>query len=194
MFKIGEFSKMNRVTVKTLHHYEEIGILMPERVDSATGYRYYSSDQLSRLHQILSLRQMGLTLEEIADNLQGMPLKEILYTKKEQLEDEIRDRQQKLSRIATCLYGTKGKTTMLYKMLVKELPQTIVSSRRLTIPGHEALFTVMPEMGEEMERLGCTCATPSYCFTIYHDGEYKEENIDVEICEAVVEAERIPIS
>lgn len=38
-----------------------------------------------------------------------------------------------------------------------------------------------------MERLNCVCAIPEYCFNIYHDGEYKEENIDVEICEAVTE-------
>ena len=41
-------------------------------------------------------------------------------------------------------------------------------------------------MGEEMERLGAVCAKPEYCFNIYHDGEYKETDIDVEVCEAVV--------
>ena len=45
----------------------------------------------------------------------------------------------------------------------------------------------MPPMGREMERLGYVCAVPEYCFNIYHDGEYREENIDVEVCEAVTE-------
>jgi len=45
-FKIGEFSKLNRVTVKTLRHYEEIGLLVPSQVDKWTGYRYYDVCQL----------------------------------------------------------------------------------------------------------------------------------------------------
>jgi effector-binding domain-containing protein len=42
-------------------------------------------------------------------------------------------------------------------------------------------------MAIEMERVGCVCAIPEYCFNIYHDGEYKETDIDVEICEAITE-------
>lgn len=187
MYSIGTFSKMNRVTVKTLHHYEEIGILMPERISEPTGYRYYSSKQLTRLHHILSLRQMGLTLGEIAASLQGASLEDILYVKKNQLKDEIMDRQQKLSRIVNCI-DHNGQDIDSYKMVIKELPQVIVASQRLTISDYNALFLEFPKMGEEMRRLGCVCASPPYCFTMYHDGEYKEENVDVEICEAVVTA------
>ena len=188
MFKIGTFSKMNMVTVKTLHHYEVLGLLLPERVDTATGYRYYSSDQLSRLHAILALRQMGLTLDEVAECLQGQDVEEILRAKQDRLETEIREHTQKLSRISNYLDNPKGVDIMSYQVVIKALPEVIVASRRLVIPNYDALFTVVPEMGEEMKRLGCVCAIPPYCFNRYHDGEYKEENIDVEICEAIVEA------
>ena len=43
-------------------------------------------------------------------------------------------------------------------------------------------------MGDEMRRQGAVCSEPAYCFTIYHDGEYREQDIDVEVCEAVVRA------
>ena len=64
-YKIGLFSKMNRVTIKALRHYDEIGLLKPAAIEKFTGYRYYTSEQLPLLHQILALREMGFTLDEI---------------------------------------------------------------------------------------------------------------------------------
>ena len=84
-------------------------------------------------------------------------------------------------------YLEEEKIETEYHVLIKELPEVCVASTRTTIPDFDALFNIMPAMGEEMERLGCTCLYPDYCFTIYHDGMYKEDNIDVEICEAVTE-------
>ncbi len=57
----------------------------------------------------------------------------------------------------------------------------------MIVPSYDYYFQIIPKMGVEMERLGAVCAKPEYCFNIYHDGEYKESNIDVEVCEAVVE-------
>lgn len=45
MIQIGQFAKVNNVTVKTLHHYEKIGLLLPVNVDQSTGYRFYSDAQ-----------------------------------------------------------------------------------------------------------------------------------------------------
>ena len=47
--KIGEFSKLMQVTVKTLRHYESIGLLLPSEVDESSGYRYYRLEQMQRL-------------------------------------------------------------------------------------------------------------------------------------------------
>src|SRR5258708_3344144 len=66
MLKIGEFSRLSQVTIKTLHHYDEIGLLKPAQVDPFTDYRYYTVDQLPRLHSIMALKELGLSLEEIA--------------------------------------------------------------------------------------------------------------------------------
>ncbi|ADG05308.1 MerR family transcriptional regulator [Kyrpidia tusciae] len=54
MFKISEFSKIIRVSVKTLRYYDRLGLLRPARTDDVTGYRYYTADQLFRLHRILA--------------------------------------------------------------------------------------------------------------------------------------------
>lgn len=66
MFRIGEFARFTRVSVKMLRHYDGIGLLRPARVDPATGYRYYRAAQLPRLNRILLLRELGFGLDDIA--------------------------------------------------------------------------------------------------------------------------------
>src|SRR5262245_2107551 len=65
MFRIGDFSKLTRVSIKMLRHYDDIGLLKPIRVDLASNYRYYSADQLPRLNRIIALKDLGFSLEQI---------------------------------------------------------------------------------------------------------------------------------
>lgn len=86
MFKIGDFSRLSFVTVKTLHYYDEIGLLKPVKVDRFTGYRYYSADQLPRLNYIVALKNLGLSLEEIgtmiSNNLTPTQMRDLFILKK----------------------------------------------------------------------------------------------------------------
>src|SRR5262245_12572379 len=65
MFRIGEFSRIARVSCRLLRYYDEIGLFTPARIEQASGYRYYSAAQLPRLNRILVLRELGLSLEQI---------------------------------------------------------------------------------------------------------------------------------
>lgn len=188
MYKIGLFSKMNKVTIKALRYYDEVGLLKPAFIDDYTGYRYYDSEQLPALYQILALKQMGFSIEEIAEVQKGKSVDKILHLKKQQLLQSIAENTMKLAQVEHYLNSQKEGFIMKYNVIMKELPEVIVASMRRTVPSYDTFFDIIPPMGEEMERLGCVCAVPEYCFNIYHDGEYKEENIDVEVCEAVVEA------
>ncbi|MBU3146688.1 MerR family transcriptional regulator [Clostridium sp. CF012] len=185
LYKIGLFSQMNRVTVKALRHYDDIDLLKPAYIDEHSGYRYYTSVQLPVLHQILALRQMGFTLEEIKNVKQGMSVEKLLLQKKSELIKKIAEETMKLSQVEC--YLLQKDTDREYHVILKELPEVIVASMRTIMPNYDALFDIVPPMGAEMERLGCVCAIPEYCFNIYHDGEYKEFDIDVEICEAITE-------
>ena len=187
-YKIGLFSKMNRVTIKALRHYDEIGLLKPATIEKFTGYRYYTSEQLPLLHQILALREMGFTLDEIKKVQGGTPEKDLLIQKRLELLKRIAQDTLRLSQVESYLVKNDGESAG-YHVILKELPQVIVASLRTTIPNYNALFSVVPPMGAEMERLGCVCAVPEYCFNIYHDGEYRETDVDVEICEAVTAAQ-----
>ena len=71
--KIGEFSRLGRVTVRALRHYEEIDLLTPEIVDRDTGYRYYSVGQLQKIFSITKLKSMGYSLETDAQGGGGFP-------------------------------------------------------------------------------------------------------------------------
>ena len=90
--KIGEFSRLGRVTVRALRHYEEIDLLTPEIVDRDTGYRYYSVGQLQKIFSITKLKSMGYSLEEIRDlwdDDQHFPTVESLEKKIRKCEDEL---------------------------------------------------------------------------------------------------------
>ncbi|MEJ2753733.1 MAG: helix-turn-helix domain-containing protein, partial [Chloroflexota bacterium] len=69
MFKIGEFSQLGQVSTRMLRHYDKMGLLQPSYTDEWTGYRYYTIEQLSRLHRIIALKDLGLSLAQIADLL-----------------------------------------------------------------------------------------------------------------------------
>src|ERR687894_1520910 len=90
MFKIGEFSKLSRVSVKALRLYDELGLLKPASVDQFSGYRYYSAEQLPRLNRILVLKELGFSLEQI-----GQLLREELTTA--QLHAMLRLKQAELT-------------------------------------------------------------------------------------------------
>ena len=190
MYQIGLFSKINHITTKTLRHYDEIGLLKPNHVDYITGYRYYTSDQLPRLHQILALKQLGLSLDAIKKIIENpMSIEVFLQLKERELTLEIEKGSQRLKEVKTWINHVKGEENMNYSPIIKELPKVIVASMRTTVTSYDTYFDIVPKMGEEMKRQGAVCQeNPEYCFTIYHDGEYKETNIDVEVCEAVHKA------
>ena len=59
MLKIGDFSRMSRVSIRMLRYYDEVELLNPVKVDEFTGYRYYSEAQLLKMGKINSLKEMG---------------------------------------------------------------------------------------------------------------------------------------
>lgn len=126
-----------------------------------------------------------MSLEEIKMIRQGLPVEEFMVRKKSELLRRIAEDTVRISKIET--YMSNEKELRQYNILIKELPEVIVASMRHVIKNYGEFFDIYPAMGAEMERCGCVCALPEYCFSIYHDGGYREEDIDVEICEAVTE-------
>lgn len=187
MFRIGEFSKMSKTTIKTLRYYDEVGLLKPERIDPFTAYRFYTTNQLFRLHKIQSLRQIGLSIEEIRLMLSGQHQQEMLEKRKIELLSQISENQYQLSRVEFMLQENEEDNFMSYTAIIKELPACTVYSKRMTVPSYDAYFELIPAIGEKVTKKypDLKCPTPEYCFIICTDGEYKEHNFNVEFCEAV---------
>ena len=188
--KIGEFSKMMQVTVKTLRHYEQRGLLLPDEVDKWTGYRFYSISQMQRLNTIRDLQRQGFTLEEIKELLDDgshMPGVELLTQKIEETERQLQLLVERRRQLLRWLDSHKQKNTM-EKFNIQSLPEIIVATHRATIMDYSALgMLCVNTIGPEMQRLGCKCPLPGYCFTIEHNPEYATSKIDIEYCEQVEE-------
>src|SRR5258708_11227624 len=101
MLKIGELSRLSRVTVQTLRHYDDLGLLKPSQVDTFTGYRYYLPNQLLRLYRILALKDLGFSLEQIAklleNDLSTQELRGMLKMKQVEIEQHLEEEQARLA-------------------------------------------------------------------------------------------------
>ena len=188
LYKIGMFAAMNHMTVKTLRFYEEQGLLMPALIHPETGYRYYTLSQMAVLHQISALKQAGFTLEEIAHINAGADEEAVLLKKKAELLAKIADLTRQIAVVDG--YLSKKKTGLSAPVLIKTIPQTTVAFMRIRLESYDGLFDRMPEMGTLMEKAGCECALPEYCFTAYPEAGYKDADILVDICESVVAAKK----
>ena len=188
LYKIGMFAAMNHITVKTLRFYEEQGLLMPALIHPETGYRYYTLSQMAVLHQITALKQAGFTLEEIAHIHTGADEEAVLLKKKAELLAKIADLTRQIAVVDG--YLSKQKNDLSAPVLIKTIPETTVAFMRIRLESYDCLFDRMPEMGKLMEKAGCECALPEYCFTAYPEAGYKDADILADICESVVAAKK----
>ena len=185
LYKIGMFANMNRVTIKTLRYYDEQKLLVPVYVDEENGYRYYAAGQMAQLHRIIALKMMGFSIDDIRKIMDGAEEKSFLLEKKQEILKEIAVLTEKLSQVES--YLARENMNLSALVLIKEIPAAIVCTMKHRIKSYDALFELMPQMGAQMEMLDCKCAQPAYCFTHYLESGYTDEDILVEICEAVTE-------
>jgi effector-binding domain-containing protein len=185
MFRIGDFSMFSRVSVKTLRYYDEIGLLKPVKVDRFTSYRYYSVEQLPRLNYIIALKDMGLSLEEIAtlvnNQLTPHQMRDIFILKRGELQRRLAEDRLRLEQVEKLLIQLEKEGAMPdYQIAIKKLEPMLIASVRDILPSYSA---VGPLFGEVFKYLGKKfifkpAGPPMF---ICHDKEYKESDVDVEI-------------
>ncbi|MGN1077549.1 MAG: MerR family transcriptional regulator, partial [Candidatus Gallimonas sp.] len=122
MYKIGEFSMLSKTTVKALRYYEEQGLIKPCLVDRFTGYRYYETRQLEEVANIVSLREIGLSIKEIKRIKAGEDLASVLEERKRSISEGISAYRKQLRKIDEML-KEKG---MQQKITLKEVPSYVV--------------------------------------------------------------------
>ena len=117
MYKIGDFSKMSKTTIKTLRYYEKEGLLIPAYIDPNTSYRYYESSQLTDLTKLISLRQAGLSINDIKEILNGKDAKVIFENRKKEIEKELNTLIGELSKINYLMEDTNMKNEIIIKTI-----------------------------------------------------------------------------
>ena len=137
--KIGEFARVGQVSIATLRHYDQCGLLKPNTLDPDTGYRYYTLDQLARLNQILALKDLGFPLEQIArlleEDLSLDRLRAMFALKQAQVQRMIEIEQARLARISARLRQVEKEGIMPeYEVLLKQVDPLLVASIRSIIP------------------------------------------------------------
>src|ERR671917_2512256 len=137
VLKIGDFSQLGQVSVRTLHHYDERGLLKPARIDDWTGYRFYSVEQLPRLNRILALKDLGFSLDKIgrlvADDVPAEQLRGMLALKQAEIERQLTEGRTRLLRVEARLrqIEREGEPSPYEVVLKKVAPLKVVSSRAI---------------------------------------------------------------
>jgi DNA-binding transcriptional MerR regulator len=180
--KIGNFARVGQVTVQTLRHYDELGLLKPSKVDVASGYRYYTIDQLPRLHRILALKDLGFSLEQIArlleDDLPFAELRGMLRMKQNELRSQVQEGLDRLERLEARLSLIEQENQPLnYEVILKRVEPLRIASVRRIIPSYWDEGPLWTELFNQLQQAGVTIGNP--CLTLYHSGE---PAIDAEVC------------
>lgn len=183
MFKIGEFSKLTQVSIRMLRYYDEVGLLKAAEVDKWTGHRMYSVTQIPRLNRILYLRDSGFNVSEIALALEmdDALLLEMLEQKRLEIEQTIQNEHKKIRKIAIAknqIQENKGE--LHYNISIKAIPEYQVLSFRKVVPNYYCEGDLWKELSAFAKKHKIEIS--SFTFSIYHDTEYKEQNVDIELC------------
>lgn len=194
MFRIGEFSRLGQVSTRMLRHYDKLGLLVPSHTDEWTNYRYYTLDQLSQLHRIIALKELGFSLQDIADLLQkeaSLSLAEMrgmLLLKQREVRQEISEAHWRLQQIEARLARLEAEgQPSPYEIVVKPVSATAVATVHTVVPSiHEMNFyceKLTRQVYEGLAKLGVQPLQPE--LVLYHSEEYREEDVEVEAAVAV---------
>ena len=187
MLKIGEFSKLSRVSIRMLRHYDDIGLLKPAEIDQFTGYRYYREDQLLVMGRITALKDMGFALADIVRILEIYDDKDqldsFLTAKQKELEAQAKETEYKMMLLGTARNRLRKEKNMSFDVTVKMIPERYAATVHMIIPKYEDEAAAWGMMAECAQPL--VPADPCYAIAEFLDREYKEENVEIVVSMAV---------
>jgi len=161
-WQVGELARRTGLTVRTLHHYHAIGLLSPSR-RSAAGYRLYGEADVARLHRIISLRQLGLSLEQVAESLSlpGSSIGQVLRLQVERLRERMEAERRLCERLDSIVRrieqangrsgtnGAAGAEGVSADELLQAIEATIMFEKHYTPEQRAQLEKRGEELGEE---------------------------------------------
>ncbi|HLA70709.1 MAG TPA: MerR family transcriptional regulator [Steroidobacteraceae bacterium] len=184
MFKIGEFSRIARVSARLLRFYDELGLLRPGVVDAATGYRFYTTAQLQRLNRILVLKDLGLSLEQIGgvidEQASAEQLRAMLLVRRSDAERALAEEAARLRLIESRIAQLDAGASALDDVLIRAEPARRVITVRDTLSSFVEARGIIGQLAQTLpkhvprEALGTLIG-------IAHSAEFEPDAIDVEL-------------
>lgn len=187
MFTIGEFSKLAKTNIRTLRFYDESDLFKPSFVEE-NGYRYYSMEDFNKLVRILELRELGLSINEIKQVLNGKDLKKTLLNRSKEIEYEINKSKNNLLLIESLIKQIdKGEYMNKYQAKEIFLPEIKVYYRHGVIENMSKIVEFILDAGRECGENNPNLKCKDYCYVTYEAPEYQENNVEIEYLEEVEE-------
>lgn len=186
MLKIGDFSRLTQVPAKTLRYYDDIGLLEPNHVDTATGYRYYSFTQLPRLNRILALKTLGLSLEQIGrlldEDLSVEQIRGMLRLKQAETQQRLQEELTRLAYVEAKLKQIESEGKMPeHEVVLKSIEPVRVAIAPAVLPH---ISGIGPFFDRLFDRVGDAIGMSNADFAgpgiaLYYDEEMADTNIQV---------------
>ncbi|MBF6186797.1 MULTISPECIES: MerR family transcriptional regulator [Nocardia] len=175
MLSIGDFARHGRVSVRMLRHYDALGLLRPDRVDPATGYRSYGIGQLARLNRIVALKDLGFTLDQVGRILDarvgGAELRGMLMLRRAELEQRIAADRARLAQIETRLRIIEREGVMpVEEVVIRSVPAVRVAELSEVAADFEpssigpVVGKLFDELCPRLERAGVAIVGPAICY------------------------------
>jgi DNA-binding transcriptional MerR regulator len=148
-WKVGELAKQTGLTVRTLHHYDQIGLLSPSH-RTAAGHRLYVEDDVARLQQVASLRSLGFPLEEIRDVLNHgrMSPLQVVQLHADRLREQVRSQQRLVERLDALAAGLKEAETISADELIQTIEEITMFEKYYTPEQMDYLKERREQVGE----------------------------------------------
>ena len=186
MLKIGDFSKLSRVSIRMLRHYDEIDLLKPARIDPESSYRYYGAEQLPIAGRISALKDMGFSLAAIREILPCCgdrdAMQRHLARRQAELQATIEQAAYRLRLLETAQNRLRKENAIMnYDVTIKTFPPRYAATVRQVIPTYEDEGMLWNLLMEETTPLHLIDGDPCYCCAVFHDQEFREEQADVEV-------------
>ncbi|MBZ0321397.1 MAG: MerR family transcriptional regulator [Anaerolineae bacterium] len=197
MYRIGEFSKIAQVPGSVLRYYDQIGLLKPAHIDQWTGYRYYSAKQLPRLHRILALKELGLSLDQITrlvdEEVSAAEVRGMLMLKKAQVEQTLHEELLRLRHIEARLQLFDEPDESAFDIVLKNVPSQHYLSLRSVLPNADAALNVMRGLVEELPPHVADHA-PGYFTTVIHSETLESDQLDIELGIVLAEPDDLSVT
>jgi DNA-binding transcriptional MerR regulator len=185
MFRIGDFSRLARVSARLLRFYDEIGLLSPARADAHTGYRYYTAAQLADLNRIVVLKELGFSLEQVGDILRtevgSAQLRHMLLLRRNDVAHTLEKEAQRLQQIETRIAQLDADGSLSAEdVVIRSEPAARLVSMRRTVPSFEAALALLAEVRERARPLAAALRGATL-MAVAHAAQFEQDEIDVEM-------------